>query len=689
MKRMLLIATLSAIFAIALAACGGSEAPAAQIVEVEKEVFVDKIVLKEVPVEVVVEKEVIKEIKVPGETVVVTKEVAPPRGFSESPLLTQLVQAGKLPPVEERLPIPSDVMVIQTYEQVGKYGGTMRRALIGPGDVSCNVGRVNGMSPFRFTTEGELMPHVVKGVEPNADGTVWTFSLREGMRWSDGAPFTADNWVWAWEDLGMNEDLKPSKSLWVRGPGPETAVVAKVDDTTFTVSYPKPYWVLPAAWGWLCAGPWIDPYMPSHYLEQFHTKYNPDAEKMAKEAGFDSWIPYFLDRHDVRDNPDRPTVQPWVMQNKRGDHIVWTERNPYYFATDQKGNQLPYIDKQRFETVENVDLVMLKAVQGEIDFQSRHIQLPSLPVLKQSADKGGYRIQLYPTYGGVDAYLGVNHSYPGPAGDLLRNKDFRIALSFALNRDFTKEVSFLGFGKARNAIPPLGHPHHPGAQYETLNVGYDLDKSNSLLDKVMGPKDGDGFRTLPDGSRFELDVNATAAFGPWPDIAEQAAQFWMKVGIRSRSEVVERSLYCARGTANEQMVSIWNHDYTANVFSQPQKSTPVNGGGCEPHWGPGYGVWWSSSGDSGVKPTPEVQQLMDWVTEGSTLPPAEAAKVAQKIYAWHAENQVLIGVIGHSPMVQGVTVVNRKLVNVPDKIANDSFFNTPFTAFPEQLWYRD
>ena len=186
---------LSAVLALALAACGDEAVVEPQIVEVEKEIIVEKEVVKEVEVEVVVEKEVIKEVKVPGETIVVTKEVQIQK-FREAPMLAQLVAAGKLPPVEERLPVKSDVMVIPAIDEVGKYGGSLRRVLIGPGDVSCNVGRVNGMAPFRYTMDGtELVAHTAKGMEPNSDGSEWTVNLREGLKWSDGAPFTADDWI--------------------------------------------------------------------------------------------------------------------------------------------------------------------------------------------------------------------------------------------------------------------------------------------------------------------------------------------------------------------------------------------------------------------------------------------------------------------------------------------------------------
>ena len=692
MKRMSLIAVLSAIFAIVLAACG-TETVIKEVEVPGETIIVEKEVVKEVPVEVVVEKEVvrevIKEVEVPGATIVVEKEVEVER-FNEAPMLTQLVNAGKLPPVEDRLPEKSDVLLIPALREIGKYGGTLRRVYIGAGDISCNAGRMSQISPLRHTTDGnQLMPWTFKGFEPNSDGSEWTAHLREGLKWSDGSPFTADDWLFSVNEALKNDEIAPSKDLWVKGPGPGLVNAQKIDDYTVKYSYPSPFWTLPAHFAITCAGPWDNMYVPGEYLKQFHIDHNPDADKLAKEAGFDGWVPYYKNRGDVRANPEMPTNQPWRYLNKAGDPVFIAERNPYYWAVDQEGNQLPYIDRLRLELVDDVSVLMLKAVQGEIDFQMRHIQLPSLPVLKQSEEAGGYRVQLFKSYAGVDAGIGINQSYEGPAGDLLKNKDFRIALSHALDREFMREVSFVGMGEIRNALPPLGHPHHPGAEYETLYTEYDVAKSNELLDRVMGPKDSEGFRTLPDGSRFDLDVNGVDAFGPFIDIAEQAAEFWKKVGIRATPWGGERSVFVANGTKNEQMVSIFMLEYYHDVFSWPQHASPVTKSiGNLPLFGPAYAHYYVSGGEEGIKPPPEYQRMIDIVEIGATVSPEESAKLAQELYAWHAENQVSLGVVGHSPML-GVAVVNEKLVNVPDAFAVGTPFNTPFNAFPEQFWFRD
>jgi peptide/nickel transport system substrate-binding protein len=686
MKRMLLLAVLSAVLAIALVACGGDEAPAAQIIEVPGEtIIIEKEVIVEVPVEVVVEREVIREVRVPGETVIVEKivEVMAATTFGEAPMLAQLVLAGQLPPVEERL--PDEPMVMPVFGEIGKYGGTLRRGFLGPTDVNCNVGRLNGTGPVRWNTAGtEIIPWVAKSIKGNADGSEWTMELRKGMRWSDGAPFTADDFIFQSIGVHGNDEIKPGKQLWYKGPYDEFVKVSKVDDTTVKFTYPGPNYIFAKMMLFSCSN-FNMPFAPKHHLEQFHIEFNPDADKLAKEAGFDSWVKHYLNREDFRDNLDRPSTRPWLFRNTRGDPTIILERNPFFLAVDPEGNQLPYIDKVRLGLVETPEVLMLQAIQGDIDFQGRHIQLPNFPVLKENEDKGGYNVQLVNTYGGNDAFVTVNQGMPGEIGDLLRNKTFRLGLAAAIDRDFINKTALLGLGTVRNAIPPPGHPHHPGPEYETKNLVYDVDLANKLLDEVIPNKGSDGFRTLPSGESFEYLVGATPAFGPWPDVAEQAARFFQAIGVNAKAHVVERSLLRNQWRANEIHAHVWNYGRTADVFFSPWTAVPLSVANL---WAPMIGVWFASDGKDGVEPSDEIKQIVAWYKEGLTVPPEESAKLAQKIYKWHVENQVLSGVAGMSPMVMGVVVVNQDLGNVPESWANAVVFNTPWPSFPEQFYFK-
>ncbi|MDP7578847.1 MAG: ABC transporter substrate-binding protein, partial [SAR202 cluster bacterium] len=124
-----------------------------------------------------------------------------PTTFSESPIFAAQVAAGTLPPVEDRLPVPADVLVLPVIDGIGEYGGTWRRAFTGPNDGQ-NADRIQSDHILHFDLNGtDLIQNVAKGWDMSADGLVYTLHLREGLKWSDGVEATADEWVWYAENV--------------------------------------------------------------------------------------------------------------------------------------------------------------------------------------------------------------------------------------------------------------------------------------------------------------------------------------------------------------------------------------------------------------------------------------------------------------------------------------------------------
>jgi peptide/nickel transport system substrate-binding protein len=175
---------------------------------------------------------------------IITDPAQIPKTFHEAPMLNALVREGKLPPVERR--VPSEPMVIRPVHEIGKYGGTWRRAFIGPSD-SENGNRLRAADkPLFFDMTGtQEVPDVAKAWEVSPDGRKITLSLRKGMRWSDGVPFTADDFIFWYEDMYQNEELVPSGA-------PELSVdgkpdrISKADDTTIVFDFDAPYYLFPA-----------------------------------------------------------------------------------------------------------------------------------------------------------------------------------------------------------------------------------------------------------------------------------------------------------------------------------------------------------------------------------------------------------------------------------------------------------
>jgi peptide/nickel transport system substrate-binding protein len=123
----------------------------------------------------------------------------------EAPALAKLVSEKKLPPLAQRL--PSAPLVIQA-EKVGVYGGALRRGLRGSADHNGILRMVGNQGLVRWNMAfTEVLPCVASKWDVNANSTEFTFTLRPGMKWSDGKPFTADDIVFSIEDCAKNTEL--------------------------------------------------------------------------------------------------------------------------------------------------------------------------------------------------------------------------------------------------------------------------------------------------------------------------------------------------------------------------------------------------------------------------------------------------------------------------------------------------
>src|SRR5262249_1443850 len=338
--------------------------------------------------------------------------------FNESPLLSALVKDKKLPEVAQRLPQREDLLVVQPLGEVGKYGGTIRRGFTGPGDMQ-NMGRFGGLDMFLFwDARGDnLIPNLAKKWELSADYKTTTLYLRKGLKWSDGQPVTADDIMFWHDDVWNNRRLGPRKSVHMAvntADGPIEGKIVKVDDFTVRYEFAGPYASFPEQLANLnpVTGPsknWQLPgvsggIMPAHYMKQFHAKYADKArlDQMAKEAKVDGWVELFKLRHNWNLNPELPALTPCNVPTPINTSTGVLDRNPSLRAAAPAGNQLPYVDRVVLTLAENIEVVNLRAIAGEYDYQDRHIQISKLPVLLQNQKKGDYKVSLDPSAYGMN-----------------------------------------------------------------------------------------------------------------------------------------------------------------------------------------------------------------------------------------------------------------------------------------------
>jgi peptide/nickel transport system substrate-binding protein len=626
-----------------------------------------------------------------------------PTAFSEAPMLAEMVAAGSLPPVEERLPVREDLLVIQPLSEIGKYGGTWRRGFTGPGDGQ-NGHRVAGGDRLLFWDADEfpkLTPNLAKGWEVSEDGTEITVFLRNGAKWSDGEPFTANDIQWWFDYMYMNEELVPVRSPFFNVDAGATLEV--VDDYTVKFSFPEANSIFAevlassinvfgghAINGNVAMGG----FAPAHYLEQFHPDFVDQAalDELVAQEEFDNWINLFKDKNTWARNPDLPVMTPWkTTQSIATDNWV-LERNPYYFGVDTAGNQLPYIDRVSMTLAENLEVLNLRAIAGEYDFQSRHISLSNLPVLLENAEAGNYTVHLDPAQHGADGAFMFNQSYQADEeiGNWLRNVDFRRALSLAVDRDKINEILFLGIGTPGSAVVAESSPFSPGPEYRTLWAPSqpDLEQANALLDSIgLTEKDSEGYRLRTDnGERLILELPTVPAFIQFTQLAELVKEDWAAVGIFANVIEQERTLVEQRRAANELPIYVWQNDGTDELFLYPLHAIPVT---PDSGTGPAFGQWYSSNGSQGIEPPDNVKAVLDLFSQGLKATPEERVTIGQEIWKLITDEVWTMGTVGQSGAFMGVRVVKNNMGNIPSRHFNIQAGQTPNISRPSTFFFTD
>ena len=631
-----------------------------------------------------------------------------PQTFNEAPMLAAQVAAGELPPVEDRLPVWDDVLVIPVVERIGDYGGTWRRGHSG-GPGNQGVDRLMMDHVLLFDLDGaEVIPNVLKSWQVSADERTFTMQLRRGMKWNDGTPFTADAFVWPNVNIVRNDELNPAKEgrLGFSQFGPK---LRKIDDYTIQWSFDEPAagFIDELATfrigGWTFNGRVGAPaYAPGHWLQQFHQDLVSDKaalDNMIKDSGFDNWESFFKAKMDVHVTLGVPTISPWVTQTLGTEELYVLERNPYYYAVDPAGNQLPYIDRIQHRPWESREVLQLRAIAGEIDFQQRDISFDQVPVFLENADKGDYRVMFWPT----DGSIAVPFNYSYGLGDVaetpdpeirkwITNRDFKIALSHAINRPKINEIVFFGTGVEKQAAFGEGHPHYPGEEIEKLYTEYDPDKANAILDRLgLDQKDDEGFRLRSDGNgRLKLEFIDTGG-PPWKvSTGALIVEDWAKVGIDVNYIVEAWPVFSEREGGNMHQISRLDIDVNART-----PTSPVEGR----HAFPGYQNWYAGrkgarllgSGAVAVEPPPDdadFWRLVELSDEAANLPYADRTENYIETQKIGVENLYVIGVIGNTPAFGGVIIAKNNFRNVPERAKNVSELQNPGTGRTVQFFFE-
>ena len=589
--------------------------------------------------------------------------LVPPALADEAPLLAPLVAAGKLPPEAERLPKEPRVMTIDetTQRTVGKRGGAIRTLMAEQGDLRLMT--VYGYARLvAFNSSLEIQPDILLSYE-NDKNRVFTLHLRPGHKWSDGTPFTAEDFRYQWEDVLTDKDMDRGgldSALLAAGEGPKFEVIDPLT-VRYTWSTPNPLF-LPALAG---ARP-LDIYSASAYLKQFHAKY-ADPEKLAAEVAAEkvkNWqaLQIRKGRSYRFENPDLPTLQPWTNRTAPPSNRFIFERNPYYHRVDQNGVQLPYVDQVILNIAES-SIIPAKTGSGESDLQERYLSFADYTFLKEGEKRNNYTVRLWTVGRGsaVALFPNLNTTDAGWRA-LFRDVRFRRALSLGIDRTQINQVLFAGLAKegASTVLPgsPLFRDELGSAYAE-----YDPEKANALLDEIGLKRGPNGVRLMPDGRPLDLIVESTGESSTEADVLELVTGNWADLGIKMFTRTSQRDIFRSRVAAGQTLMSVWagvDNGAPTEDFS-PQEFVPSDP--YQLQW-PMWGTYVSTQGKAGEKiDDPAALRLKELYQNWLASEDSETRrKIWNEILDIHADQVFSIGMVTATLVP---VVVSNKLMNVP------------------------
>lgn len=635
-----------------------------------------QVVKETVEVEKVV-KETVEVEKVVKETVLV--EVAPAGKYQEPPETVELVSQGKLPPADERLPL--EPLVVP--RKGGQYGGTMRLASTDTDPNDWNVRNNGAMQaiPMRLSEDlSGVVPNWYTDCAYSEDKTTIHCYIRKGSKWSTGEDHTVDDWTF-WRDyVTADPDVTPTPFSYYTADG-EVFQIKKIDDYTFDIVFKKPAPMFVKSCFAHTLGFWGNHLMPAEYLKPFHIKFNPKADEEAKAAGWESWGAYLFFKNKAEDSmaPGVPTTAAFQITSVQPD-AVRMGRNPYYFAVDEDGRQLPYIAEIAEEKVAQNEVVYAKTLAGEIDRQG--IQFADYETYNASADKNGFVILDWTQ---VQNYLvfSWNQNYPDEQWrTIFQDVRFRRAMSVALNRDEMNQVAFAGVATPSQFTCDKSHAAYK-EEYATAYAQYDPDMANQLLDEIGLQWDAKHeLRTLPDGKPAEMST----MFVDWmvTPALELAIDNWLKVGIKVNYKSVDRQFTHDAYMGISEMVplSCWGGDEIGTVLLGSRPKWLVAPYTDESTLAPLWGKWYESGGKDGEAPPEHVQALYEaqrmWLQTGDL-------QYITTLLADNAENLWTVGTLVDIP---NPVVANAKLRDLPAVKPDGWDTNGPYHIYPEAWWFE-
>jgi peptide/nickel transport system substrate-binding protein len=612
--------------------------------------------------------------------------------YSEAPILFEEVKKGNLPPAEERL--PENPMLIQPVDQIGKYGGTWNIGIKKAKDHAGFIRYIGYENLVRWDPSwSKVIPNIAQSFKVENDSKDFVFTLRKGMKWSDGMPFTADDIMFWYEDVFMNEELESEDNAWLFTKG-DPVTVEKIDDYTIKFKFSAPYGLFLQNLATVIGAEPTS--YPKHYLSQFHPKYNPEIDKLIEEEGVNNWKELFkkkfgqwgyIDFSSRWQNPELPTLNTWTLKTVygEGDHTL-AKRNPYYWKIDTEGNQLPYIDEVYYYTMENGDEILELALEGKLDMQNRHVGRQSHKKrLDEKSTSGQYGYFQTVASDMNTALIQLNLTHKDPIKrEVFQNKNFRIGLSYGINRQAIINEILGGEGISFQTSPrPESNLYNE--EMATQYTEYDPKKANEYLNKAgYNKKDNEGYRLGPDRKRisFQVDTIESSTQGTdWKSMFEKISEDWKTIGIEMKVNIMDRESFYTKKGENLHDAVVWSGDGGLDALIQPRYYFPYN---YESNFANQWALWYTSGREKGEEPPEQTKKQMELYTKIKEESDQEKQNELMKEILDIAKEEFYI--IGISLAGEGFGIVKNNFHNVPEIIPDSWSYPTVSPTNPCQYF---
>ncbi len=625
-----------------------------------------------------------KEQPVSSEKIVQTVSQGESYAEKESPMLTEMVHNGALPSLSDR--IPSNPRVV-TAKEIGTYGGELYVSTTNPMSFNESLDLIGFEPPLWLNAVSEFEDNVFATWEHSDDYKTWTFSFRDGMKWSDGHPFGADDMIFWWEyevnypELTSSVYMNELKDVSVR----------KIDDITIewvfnSEVFPNFEYVLATQFGYLG---WF--FHPAHYAKQFHPEFASEdelatlREKYEVKTNKDLYRLMVCNWSVFRKNPGMPTIAPYMITKKSDEMTEWV-RNPYYWKIDTEGNQLPYIDKLIFKGVASNETLQGQIISGQSDFASWVTDLKNYTLYRENENSSQYRTLLWEdaTSSAVNYYF--NQTIDDPVyRDLFQKDDFRRAMSLAIDREEINKVIYFGKGIPTQFTVNKNDSIYKSTWAESY-AEYDPQKASEMLDALGATVGSDGIRQYK-GRKLEFLMVY------WPEepntktpISELVKTHWERIGVRLIMKPLDRTASGDALAKNNVHLTNWNGRALPYQWMSGGSLLLVD----QISWGPAWAYWFNPDPEDETYTLREQPPI--WVEDFHNLAkeiqittdPAEREALGQEFWTVQADKVMVIGTVGYPPKP---IIIRDNLQNVPEKAEwGDLWFHR---YHPEVLFLED